>query len=502
MPSVSSQRYAASLTAWLKSCTSAERVASIAEEVGFNIPTFFGRRTRKLRVLTELVIAHSALAILAVNLVYDGEVGREIIDAFLDCARSEVFARLQAEDATFKSRYEDHIAAYFKTFSGRSLMGAALACLHFLDLGIDRYLREGIESFKGGDREAQLMKRFERALQDAVSQLERRSGGTDNTPGGEKRASAVEATHHVGFVGMMDVDNFDFINEKLGRAAGDEVMRAYVRLTASKAGTDTILNETGFHALQDELTRRRENIGCVLCRPYSSGDEFIVFHQDLGHLRDLLDAICRAAEDIDIPLSDASGRVIGVLHGIPISRGYGASRTEAWKQLLAEKHGGKRRGMAERLELRNETSEAAPSEAELREVMQSYLEVLKDEGTTARPTDFAATLQYAPPSDKWPPDWPGVPLCGCCAAPFAVIARRDGLWVAKGLRDGRPVPLCAVCITHLNHLALENGPARFALSPTYDVVGQQLAARLGTKDVRKIAVMRVSLVRARLKPQT
>lgn len=141
-----------------------------------------------------------------------------------------------------------------------------------------------------------------------------------------------------------------------------------------------------------------------------------------------------------------------------------------------------------------------PSAEELQDVMRTYFETLKDEGATGRPTDYARTLSYVEPSPEFPPDWPGMPLCGCCSAPFALVARRDGVWMAEGKKDSRPVPLCAVCITHLNGLYVQrDGKAPLKLPPSYDLMGQQLAAKFGADDVRKVAVTRIAFIRARMK---
>lgn len=139
-----------------------------------------------------------------------------------------------------------------------------------------------------------------------------------------------------------------------------------------------------------------------------------------------------------------------------------------------------------------------PTAEELQDVMRTYFEVQKDEGASGRPADYVQTLQYISPSIGFPSKWPGTPLCGCCSAPFGLDARRDGIWMAKGRKDGRPVPLCAVCITHLNGLYLEReGRAPFTLPRSYDEMGQQLAAQFGATDVRKVAVTRIAFIRAR-----
>jgi hypothetical protein len=136
----------------------------------------------------------------------------------------------------------------------------------------------------------------------------------------------------------------------------------------------------------------------------------------------------------------------------------------------------------------------------MKELMKTYLEVQKDEGATGRPTDYVETLNYMEPSTRFPAKWPGTPLCGCCSAPFALEARRDGIWLAEGKKDRRPVPICAVCITHLNGLYMkQHGRAPFTLRSSYDEMGQQLAGNFGADSVQKVAVTRIAFMRARTK---
>ena len=141
---------------------------------------------------------------------------------------------------------------------------------------------------------------------------------------------------------------------------------------------------------------------------------------------------------------------------------------------------------------------SAPTAAELEDVMRTYLEVQADEGATGDPTDYARTVRYVKPSRSFPPKWPGSPLCGCCSALFSLEARRDGMWLAQRKKDGRLVPLCAVCITHLNaHYMPQHGRQALSLPRSYDHVGQQLAERFGTESVQKVAVVRIALMRRR-----
>lgn len=140
------------------------------------------------------------------------------------------------------------------------------------------------------------------------------------------------------------------------------------------------------------------------------------------------------------------------------------------------------------------------TEEQLRELNRDYEEVLRDEGATAIPADYAPTLTYVPPSREFPGRWPGMPLCGCCAVPFAIDPRRSGLWVAKGAgqrQSGKVVPLCAVCITYLNRMNVTPGQCdRFPLPQDYDAVGQQICTKFPLDNLKRLAVCRVALLRS------
>ena len=139
---------------------------------------------------------------------------------------------------------------------------------------------------------------------------------------------------------------------------------------------------------------------------------------------------------------------------------------------------------------------------ELIELTEDYLEVLKDEGASGRPSDYASTLQYVPPARKFPGKWPGMPLCGCCSVPFPIDPRECGLWVARGAggkQSGTIVPRCAVCLTYLNreHRALHQRD-RFSIPATYDKLGQEMSSKFPLDDLQRVAILRLALLRKRL----
>jgi hypothetical protein len=159
-------------------------------------------------------------------------------------------------------------------------------------------IRDDAERFANGQTE-----RFVEDMEKEIASIFRGKQGvvpsssSESSPIGDRSAPARTA-----FIGMMDIDNFDALNEKLGRAAGDQVMKAYKRLAATQSKVGSILNETGFMALQDELARTGAALNAfVLCFPYSSGDEFIIQHEDPEKVRSVLESMQRAADGLSHP---------------------------------------------------------------------------------------------------------------------------------------------------------------------------------------------------------
>lgn len=146
-------------------------------------------------------------------------------------------------------------------------------------------------------------------------------------------------------VGAVDVDNFDAINSALGRDVGDQVMAGYARLTATLAGTTTVLNEAGFETYLAAVAGQATPAGArlveklarepfILCRPYASGDEFLVYQRDERKVRGLMKKLVEVAEKLELPLRNEAGVVDRVLHGLPLSTGTGATRQLAWRAML------------------------------------------------------------------------------------------------------------------------------------------------------------------------
>lgn len=141
----------------------------------------------------------------------------------------------------------------------------------------------------------------------------------------------------------------------------------------------------------------------------------------------------------------------------------------------------------------------APTPAQLAELARDYEAVLLDEGASGKPEDYALSLTYVPPGpENIPANFKSPFLCGCCAVPTFLEARKCGLWVAKGLRAsqvGRLVPVCAVCITYLNR----HRSGQFTLPKGYDPVGQSLVERFPLDDLKRLALTRIAFVQAKVR---
>lgn len=393
------------LALWLQKSCSIDPLKQIVKDTGYNDSPFFGAEKKKVRVMGELVFANTSLAIFAVNQVFEVDDAKAIIDTFLDRARKSMFTVLEAKDQTFKERYQRRLEQYFKSLSeARALIG--MSCLFMENLDLD--------PLKHGEGQMKVAARFGQSLTETVDVLKRLSGA--QKPSAESPGDSVPVAVETpavgrkleGFIGMMDIDNFDFINDKLGRVAGDQVMNAYKRLTASLAQTDVILSEDGFRAFQAQT--RGENVPggdflrskvagkeFVLSFPYSSGDEFVVHHHDEQRIRKLLEGIQQTASKMDISIVDASGRSIAVLHGIPISIGHGPSWKEAWEALVARKGTGRGRGMAERIEVLRTAgagSDAPPAVIASTEdaLGKAAAKIFRDGPQTDRATGLPTTL--------------------------------------------------------------------------------------------------------------
>jgi hypothetical protein len=102
---------------WLGKVSMLENAKLVANEVGFNDSPFFGAEKKKIRLMGELVMVNTALAIFAVNQVFDARGAKSIIDPFLSIANKSIFSVIEKKDSDFKRRYEQRMSEYFRLLS-------------------------------------------------------------------------------------------------------------------------------------------------------------------------------------------------------------------------------------------------------------------------------------------------------------------------------------------------------------------------------------------------
>ena len=105
------------LAMWLGKASTPEDAKLIAKEVGFNDSPFFGAEKKKVQLMGELVMVNTALAIFAVNQVFDAREAKSIIDPFLSIANKSIFSVIEKKDSDFKRRYELRMSEYFRILS-------------------------------------------------------------------------------------------------------------------------------------------------------------------------------------------------------------------------------------------------------------------------------------------------------------------------------------------------------------------------------------------------
>ena len=100
--------------------------------------------------------------IVAVNQAFDLPDAKAIIDLFLVGARESVFTHIERRDATFKSRYEQGLAEYFRAVAERS-PGIAVSFCFIRNLGLD--------PLKRVDAQVSVAKRFGETLSSTIAML-------------------------------------------------------------------------------------------------------------------------------------------------------------------------------------------------------------------------------------------------------------------------------------------------------------------------------------------
>lgn len=123
------------LAMWLEKTCAPENIKLIAKEIGFNDSPLFGGEKKRLKIMSELLIAHTALAIFAVNQVFEAQAAKSIIDPFLAVVSKSIFSALEKKDDTFKNTYEQRMPEYFRILSEeKAMLGISFSLMQHLGL--------------------------------------------------------------------------------------------------------------------------------------------------------------------------------------------------------------------------------------------------------------------------------------------------------------------------------------------------------------------------------
>jgi len=162
MPPISRAQAGDLLAIWLgKRSVDPAVVRQIVAESGYKDSPWFGAEKKRVRLVGEIVMANSALAIFAVNQVFSGQDAKAIIDPFLGSARQSVFSLLEAKDKDFR-RYEERMGEYFEALHDER-PGVAVSFVFMKSLDID--------PIKNGKGQILLAGRFGQSLSSTLGVL-------------------------------------------------------------------------------------------------------------------------------------------------------------------------------------------------------------------------------------------------------------------------------------------------------------------------------------------
>lgn len=123
------------LSMWLQKSSSPDIAKLVAKEIGFNDSPLFGAEKKKIKLIGELVMVNTALAIYAVNQVFDASASKAIIDPFLSISKKSIFSVIEKKDNEFKKKYEQRMAEYFSILSkDKPSLGLSFSFMKYLSL--------------------------------------------------------------------------------------------------------------------------------------------------------------------------------------------------------------------------------------------------------------------------------------------------------------------------------------------------------------------------------
>jgi hypothetical protein len=133
---VNRKQCAAILTMWLENECAPEKAKILAKSIGYKDSPFFGAKKKKTKFIGELVLIHVALGIHAVNLVFNRDDAKSIIDPFLLFANKSIFSAIERQDPDFFKNYEKRMAQYFAILS-QDNPGIGVSCAFLTNIDLD-----------------------------------------------------------------------------------------------------------------------------------------------------------------------------------------------------------------------------------------------------------------------------------------------------------------------------------------------------------------------------
>ncbi len=109
------------LVMWVSKQCSPESSKALANAIGYNDTPLFFKKRKKARLVTEIIIANTAVAIFATNLAVNPDRAKSVIDAYLDSAKTTMFVPLERVNPNFSSQYQKRISVYFSLLQSNSI---------------------------------------------------------------------------------------------------------------------------------------------------------------------------------------------------------------------------------------------------------------------------------------------------------------------------------------------------------------------------------------------
>jgi hypothetical protein len=116
---------AESLSKWIAENSTPEDCKRIADSIGYNYSPILGRTKQRNRILFEVIIVNTILAMYATNETSDEIYTKLIIDGFLEVLRISIFDIMAEKDSSFSEIYTARMYNYRQCFEG----GFPIVCI-------------------------------------------------------------------------------------------------------------------------------------------------------------------------------------------------------------------------------------------------------------------------------------------------------------------------------------------------------------------------------------